>query len=99
MKERADTPAGETMQEIETTERVIDVSDIPPRHRHAIIFQLFDHLAPANSLQLIADHDPRPLHFQFEAGYGARCDWSYLEQGPDVWRVRLRNLPERSAAD
>jgi uncharacterized protein (DUF2249 family) len=99
MKERADTPAGETMQEIETTERVIDVRDIPPRHRHAIIFQLFDHLGPENSLQLIADHDPRPLHFQFEAGYGARCDWSYLEQGPDVWRVRLRNLPERSAAD
>jgi uncharacterized protein (DUF2249 family) len=84
------------MSEIETTERVIDVRDIAPRHRHAIIFQLFDHLAPENSLQLIADHDPRPLRFQLEAKHGARCDWSYIEHGPDVWRVRLRHLsPER----
>ena len=87
------------MQEIETTERVIDVRDIAPRHRHAIIFQLFDHLAPESSLQLIADHDPRPLRFQLEAKHGTRCNWSYIEQGPDVWRVRLRHLPERPAAD
>ena len=83
------------MQEIETTERVIDVRGIPPRHRHAIIFQLFDHLAPESSLQLIADHDPRPLRFQLEANHGTRCDWSYIEQGPDVWRVRLRHSCDR----
>ena len=85
----------ETVQEIETTERVIDVRDIAPRHRHAIIFQLFDHLGPESSLQLIADHDRRPLRFQLEAKHGERCDWSYVEQGPDVWRVRLRHSRER----
>jgi len=84
------------MQEVEANERVIDVRDIAPRHRHAIIFQLFDHLVPENSLQLIADHDPQPLRFQLEARHGARCSWSYIEQGPEVWRVRLRHLPDRS---
>lgn len=70
-------------------ERVITVAEIDPRYRHMIISQLFAHLAPGTSLQLVVDHDPRPLRFQLEARYGARCDWTYLERGPDVWRIRL----------
>lgn len=71
-------------------ERVIKVADIDARYRHAIIFQLFEHLRPGSSLQLVMDHDPKPLRFQIEARHGSRCEWSYLEAGPDVWRVRLR---------
>ncbi len=76
----------------ESLERIINVREIDPRHRHAIITQLFDHLDPESSLQLVVDHDPRPLRYQLEARHGS--SWSYLEQGPDVWRVRLRHLRE-----
>lgn len=80
-------------------ERVIDVREINPRIRHTMIFQLFEHLDEASSLQLIADHDPRPLRLQLEAKHGNRCRWIYLEQGPDLWRVRLQaaviNKPSR----
>ncbi len=71
-------------------ERVIDVREISPRIRHTVIFQLFEHLDAVSSLQLIADHDPRPLRLQLEATHGNRCRWTYLEQGPELWRVRLR---------
>lgn len=74
----------------ELPERVIDVREIDARIRHTIIFQLFDHLEPRSALQLVADHDPKPLHYQLDTKYGARCHWTYLESGPDVWRVRLR---------
>jgi uncharacterized protein (DUF2249 family) len=70
-------------------ERLIDVRELEPRVRHTVIFQLFEHLDDLGSLQLVADHDPRPLRLQLEAKHGDRCRWSYLEQGPDVWRVRL----------
>jgi uncharacterized protein (DUF2249 family) len=81
------------MQETaEGLERVINVRDIEPRHRHGVISRLFDHLDAESSLQLVVDHDPRPLRYQLEARDGAQCEWSYLEQGPDVWRVRLRHL-------
>ena len=73
-------------------ERVIDVREINPRLRHTVIFQLFDELDATSALQLVADHDPRPLRFQLEARHGNRCRWTYLEQGPDVWRVRLQHL-------
>lgn len=72
------------------SERVIKVAEIDPRVRHTIIMQLFANLDAKSSLQLVSDHDPRPLRFQLESLHGSRCDWNYLEQGPDVWRVRLR---------
>lgn len=73
-------------------ERVINVKDIDSRYRHTIIFQLFDHLRAEDSLQLVVDHDPKPLRFQLEAKHGSNCQWTYLEEGPDVWRVRLRQV-------
>ena len=75
---------------VTAAERVIDLREITPRLRHALVLQLFAHLDEAGSLQLVVDHDPRPLGQQLEAANGARCRWIYLEQGPDVWRVRLR---------
>ena len=77
------------MSETTCNERVIKVADIDPRHRHAIIFRLFEHLALNDSLQIVVDHDPKPLRLQLEARHGPRCNWSYLEKGPDIWRIRL----------
>lgn len=74
------------------SERTIHVKDIDPRHRHAIIFQLFEHLAAGATLQLVVDHNPASLRFQLDAKYGARCLWTYLEKGPDAWRVRLQQV-------
>ena len=80
------------MPEANRNERVIKVADIDPQHRHTILFRLFEHLAPDDSLQIVVDHDPKPLRLQLEARHGSRCNWSYLEKGPDIWRVRLRLL-------
>ncbi|MDI3469970.1 MAG: hypothetical protein OJF62_002033 [Pseudolabrys sp.] len=79
------------MTDVSKRDRLIDVRDIDPRIRHTVILQFFEHLDDTSSLQLVADHDPRPLRLQLEAKYGGRCRWSYLEQGPDQWRVRLQH--------
>jgi uncharacterized protein (DUF2249 family) len=78
------------MLDQDRNERVIKVADIDARYRHTVIFQLFEHLDPDQSLQLVVGHDPRPLRLQLEARHGERFDWMFLEAGPDVWRVRLR---------
>jgi uncharacterized protein (DUF2249 family) len=72
------------------TERVINVTDIDPRRRHTIIFQLFDHLPAEDSLQLVVDHDPKPLRFQFEAKHGSRCQMDLSGGGARCLAVRLR---------
>jgi uncharacterized protein (DUF2249 family) len=76
------------MSETTCNERVIKVADIDPPHRHTI-FRLFEHLALNDWLEIVVDHDPKPLRLQLEARHGPRCNWSYLEKGPDIWRIRL----------
>ncbi len=87
------------MSEASLSERVINVADIDPRYRHDILFRLFEHLGSDQSLQILVDHDPRRLRLQLEARHGSRCAWSYLEEGPDIWRVRLRLLPAGGGDD
>jgi uncharacterized protein (DUF2249 family) len=77
------------MSDANTDETVLDVRKLEPQQRHAIVQRLIDRLGRGRSLQLIADHNPRPLRGYFEMVYGDEAQWSYLEQGPAVWRVRL----------
>jgi uncharacterized protein (DUF2249 family) len=70
----------------------IDVRTIPPRERHPLIFNTFNGLAAGESLLLINDHDPKPLHYQFQAEQANRFGWNYLQQGPDVWQVQISKV-------
>lgn len=67
----------------------IDVREIPPRDRHPMIFATYGALKPGEALLLVNDHDPKPLLYQFQAEYANAVSWDYLEQGPDVWQVRI----------
>jgi len=67
----------------------IDVRNVVPRERHTLVYDTFTALKPGNAFVLISDHDPRPLHRQFETKHTGQFSWDYLEQGPEVWRVRI----------
>ncbi|RYF33324.1 MAG: DUF2249 domain-containing protein [Comamonadaceae bacterium] len=67
----------------------IDVRSIAPRERHPLIFSTFDALSPGQTLELVNDHDPRPLYYQFNAELPGRFEWTSLEDGPDTWRVAI----------
>ncbi len=75
-----------TEQAVKTT---VDVRTIPPRERHPLIFSTFERLAPGEAMLLVNDHDPKPLHYQFQAEIGPAFSWVYLEEGPEVWKVRI----------
>lgn len=70
----------------------IDVRNIAPRDRHPLIFSTFGALAPGQAMELVNDHDPRPLYQQFEAQLPGQFDWTWLEQGPQTWRVAITRL-------
>lgn len=67
----------------------IDVRTIVPRERHPLIFRTFEGLQPGEGFELVNDHDPKPLYYQFQAELGPTFEWQYLEQGPEGWRVRI----------
>ena len=73
----------------------VDVRTIPPHDRHPLIFTTFADLGVGQALELVNDHDPKPLYFQFEARVPGRFTWSYLEEGPATWRVRITKLESK----
>ena len=68
---------------------VLDVRDMAPRERHPTILSTFDALQPGQVLELVNDHDPKPLRYQFEAELPGTFSWEYLEEGPEAWRVHI----------
>ena len=74
---------------METTEPQLDVRTEAPMHRHQLIFDNFDQLSPGEGFVLVNDHDPKPLYYQLEAEQPGKFTWAYLEEGPEVWRVRI----------
>ena len=70
----------------------LDLRAIPPRERHPLIFGRFDALATGQALQLVNDHNPQPLHFQFEDRVFGQFEWDTLEAGPAVWRIQITRI-------
>lgn len=67
----------------------IDLRMIAPRERHALVFGRFDALQAGHSMELVNDHDPLPLRFQFDDRTPGQFEWVALESGPAVWRVQI----------
>jgi uncharacterized protein (DUF2249 family) len=70
----------------------IDVRTLVPMQRHQKIVALVDELAPGGKFVLVNDHDPKPLYYQLEAEHPQQFSWTYLERGPEVWRVEIGRL-------
>lgn len=80
-----------------TTE--LDVRTEPPARRHTLIFETYHALEPGSAFELVNDHDPKPLYYQFDAEHKDQFTWDYLEQGPEVWRVRIGRPGGRGTDD
>ena len=76
----------------------IDVRYVPPPQRHPLIFSTFDALAAGAAFEIVNDHDPLPLYFEFERVRGGQFAWSYLECGPARWHVRITRTQAGAAA-
>ena len=76
----------------DTNNKTIDVRPIPPREKHPAIFSLFNSLQPGDVMQLINDHDPKPLYYQMQAENDGQFIWEYVEEGPEVWKVNIKKV-------
>lgn len=83
-----------TQPETGSNANTVDVRSLVPAQRHQKIFQLVNELTPGASFVLVNDHDPKPLYYQLEAEYPKQFSWTYLERGPDVWRVEIGKLAQ-----
>ncbi|MCL5958500.1 MAG: DUF2249 domain-containing protein [Chloroflexi bacterium] len=80
------------MAETETNTTVLDVRQMPPWERHPTIFETFDNLKAGESIKLINDHDPRPLHYQFMMEREGQFEWESHEEGPREWVAYIKKV-------
>jgi uncharacterized protein (DUF2249 family) len=67
----------------------LDARVVPHAIRHATIFGALDAVAAGGGLVLIAPHDPLPLLAQIEQRAPGAFEVSYLERGPEAWRLQF----------
>lgn len=72
----------------------LDVTKIEPRLKHPTIFDKFDALSGGEAFIIHNDHDPKPLYYQLLGERGQTFSWEYLQEGPEVWEVKLSKLGE-----
>lgn len=70
--------------------KTLDLRALAPFERHEKIFQKWDNLKNGQTLKIINDHDPKPLHYQFEAEYKDKYAWEYEKSGPKDWIVNIK---------
>lgn len=69
---------------------VLNVTLLEPKLKHPTIFKKFDSLKEGEKFQILNDHDPKPLYYQMIAERGNCFTWTYVEQGPQWWKVSIR---------
>ena len=67
----------------------LDVRPELPARRHQLIFETYGALRVGESFELVNDHDPKPLYYQFAAEHAGEFVWEPIEEGPETWRVRI----------
>lgn len=70
----------------------LDLRDMHPIYRHDKIFELWEKMTPGEVLQIINDHNPKPLHYQFEAEQKGKYEWEPVEEGPKDWIVNIKRI-------
>ncbi|MDO5499919.1 MAG: DUF2249 domain-containing protein [Propionibacteriaceae bacterium] len=67
----------------------LDARMIPHAIRHGAIFGALASVPRGGAMILVAPHDPVPLLDQIREHAGDTIEISYLERGPEAWRLRL----------
>lgn len=67
----------------------VNATEYPPHQKHKVIFETFDTLQPGQAMLLVNDHDPQPLHYQFQLERPGVFSWEYIERGPEQFRIRI----------
>ena len=70
----------------------LDARAIPHAIRHAAVLGTLGELSAGRAFVLVAPHDPLPLLRQLAAKFGDSVEVSYLQRGPEAWKLRLHRV-------
>lgn len=72
-----------------TSHPELDARQIPHAVRHGAILGALSQVQPGFGMVLVAPHDPLPLLAQIDEMFGDQFERTYLQQGPDAWKLQF----------
>jgi uncharacterized protein (DUF2249 family) len=72
----------------------VDIREIGPHEKkYPTVQSTFEGLKAGEKMELLNDHDPRPIfQYKFPMDFPGQFEWTYLEQGPEVWRASVTKI-------
>ena len=67
----------------------LDVRPLPPTRKAATVLATFDRLDAGESFVLVDNRDPDAVCARLDAERSDQGRWTYLQDGPYVWHVRI----------
>jgi len=74
-----------------------DVREIPKAERHPTIHHRYGMIPDGGTMELVAPHEPRPLHREFRQQYGDSFTWEVVESKPGECRVQITKAESTEA--
>jgi uncharacterized protein (DUF2249 family) len=66
-----------------------DVREIPKPERHETIHHRYGMMPDGETMEIVAPHEPRPLHQEFVDHYGDAFDWELVQKQPGEVTVHI----------
>ncbi|MGV8804629.1 MAG: DUF2249 domain-containing protein [Polaromonas sp.] len=70
----------------------LDVRALPPNERPAMIHSVFRSLLPGQAIEVVCNHEDKPLRELLRSVLPGRFSWADLEQAPGRWRAAITRL-------
>lgn len=72
----------------------VDIRTIMPhKDKYPTVQKTFEALKIGEKMELINDHECSPIFkFKFPFDFPDQYEWTYLEEGPEVWRVAVTKI-------
>lgn len=72
----------------------LDLREIPPPQRHPLIHDAFENLESGEVLEIVNDHEPKPLFYEFQAEVEDFDADAYSVAEPEPGKF-IAHLPKR----
>jgi len=74
--------------------RLLDLRALSIEDRFPKVFEVFDALKSGETLEILSDHDPRPLYYRLLRERTGQFRWVPHQEGPDVWELSLERMTD-----
>lgn len=63
------------------------------KDKYPAVQKAFESLKVGEKMELINDHNPSPIfNYKFPVDFPGQYEWTYLEEGPEIWRVAVTKI-------